>query len=166
MLAPYYSGIAGGSAITVSDGGSVRFFDSRGAAPANATSLDMHGPLSPTIPGSLRAMEAIHKAYGRLPWRDLFAPSIALARDGFVVFAQLEFELTTVKDWILSTPALREIYAPRGELLKRGDVCRRPKYAEALQMIAEKGADEFYTGTVAKLMLEDLNMQGGKWQAK
>ena len=38
------------------------------------------GAASCAIPGAALGLETAHKAFGRLPWRDLFQPSIELAR--------------------------------------------------------------------------------------
>ena len=40
------------------------------------------GPRAAGIPGVVRGLEYAHRKYGRLPWRELVRPAIALARDG------------------------------------------------------------------------------------
>src|SRR3954447_3505344 len=40
------------------------------------------GPASCAVPGAVAGLEATHRAYGRLPWRELLAPAVELARDG------------------------------------------------------------------------------------
>src|SRR3954467_14736000 len=40
------------------------------------------GPASCAVPGAVAGLEATHRAYGRLPWRQLLEPGIELARDG------------------------------------------------------------------------------------
>ena len=41
------------------------------------------------VPGVLAALKLAHDKYGKLPWAELFAPAIALARDGFSVSPRL-----------------------------------------------------------------------------
>ena len=41
------------------------------------------------IPGEIRGYETAHKMFGRLPWADLFTPSIAILNDGINVTAHL-----------------------------------------------------------------------------
>jgi gamma-glutamyltranspeptidase/glutathione hydrolase len=41
------------------------------------------------VPGELRGLEYLHKHYGRLPWADVMAPAIRVARHGFRVTEDL-----------------------------------------------------------------------------
>ena len=43
-----------------------------------------------------------------------------------------------------------ELLKPNGRFIKRGNLIKRTKYGKTLQKIAEVGADEFYSGQMAK----------------
>ena len=55
-------------------------------------------------------------------------------------------------------PHFREIFVNNatGELWKKGETYKRPTLAKTLRAVAEKGADEFYKGEVAKELIKDL----------
>ena len=103
LVEPQSSGIGGGAFILYWDGQRVQAFDGREAAPAGVTErlfLKADGSPMPFraaqiggrsvgVPGVLRALKLAHDQHGRLPWRDLFAPAIALARKGFAVSERL-----------------------------------------------------------------------------
>jgi gamma-glutamyltranspeptidase len=57
---------------------------------------------------------------------------------------------------------LREIFtdAMTGELLKEGDVFVWPNLAKTLRSVAEKGAEEFYSGQVGQDLADDLQKAG------
>src|SRR5271167_2434706 len=63
-------------------------FNGTGPAPAAATperyagAIPRIGPLSVSVPGTLAGLDLMHRRFGRLPWRDLFAEAIVYARDG------------------------------------------------------------------------------------
>ncbi len=56
----------------------------------------------------------------------------------------------------------RELYfRPDGELKRAGDVLRNPDMAATLRIIADEGADAFYTGRIAERIVEDMAAHGG-----
>src|SRR5687768_8065752 len=44
--------------------------------------LPPYGAVTVSVPGAVDGWWTLHQRYGRLPWRDLFAPAIALAEEG------------------------------------------------------------------------------------
>ena len=61
----------------------------------------------------------------------------------------------------LQDPAWRPDFAPNGKPLKRGDIMTRKRYAEALRNISKNGAEDFYTGSTARSMLQAIRNHGG-----
>src|SRR6266702_755791 len=91
VVEPGMSGIGGDGFYHVYNGAKGRavVFNGTGPAPAAATQegyasgIPRIGPLSISVPGMLAGLDAMHRNFGRLPWRDLFAEAIAFAREGF-----------------------------------------------------------------------------------
>src|SRR5689334_10615162 len=109
LVEPQSSGIGGGGFLLhyAADTRAVDSYDGRETAPASAhTEMFlqkdgrprpfaevMPGGLSVGVPGTLRLLELAHREHGRLPWRTLFQPAIALAEDGFTVSPRLADEI-------------------------------------------------------------------------
>lgn len=47
-----------------------------------------------------------------------------------------------------------------GEVLKESEIIKFPKLAETYRKIAEKGAEEFYTGQLADDLVKDIQAAG------
>lgn len=62
---------------------------------------------------------------------------------------------------ILNDSNFKEVFAPKGSLLKEGDMIYRKLYAKTLQSIADEGPDVFYNGWIAKEILKTVNSTGG-----
>src|SRR5205823_12487329 len=112
--------------------------------------------------GTAAGLEAAHRAYGKLPWRELVAPAVDLARDG-VELTRGQAYLHAILDLILRhTDEGRRIYQRDGERLVAGDRLTMPDLARTLERIAEHGARELYDGEVGRAISAYVREHGGE----
>lgn len=167
LVEPQSSGIGGGAFALFWDQRNKRIqsFDGRETAPAAASEdlfLDQNGePLqffdalsggrAVGVPGVIAMLELLHTQHGRLSWKELFAPAIALAEDGFLVPRQLSISLAKkVNPKLGQHNTARRYFFPRGEPLREGERVVNLAYADTLHRIAQGGAAAFYTGDIAQ----------------
>ncbi|KAF9616013.1 hypothetical protein IFM89_027952 [Coptis chinensis] len=171
VVNPMSSGIGGGGFMIVRSSSSqtAQAFDLRETAPLAATK-DMYaknpkakylGALSMGVPGEIAGLHEAWLKYGKLAWRTLCQPAIALARDGFVVTPYFASAIKKSGDMILTDLGLRQVLAPNGELLQKGDTCYNIELACTLEAIAEYGPQAFYNGTVGENFVKDVREAGG-----
>jgi len=122
--------------------------------------IDVHGAAAPLVPGLARAWEAMHRPFGRLPWKSLFDAAIDFAK-GHVVSQVLAKQAAGLRSKLASDPGCAAIYLPEGRPIAIGETLRQPALAATLAAIAAHGADAFYAGQVAHAMAEYFVDQGG-----
>jgi gamma-glutamyltranspeptidase/glutathione hydrolase len=165
LVEPQSSGIGGGAFILHHDAasGRVRAYDGRETAPA-ATD----GPLflgadgkpvgfaaavtsgrAVGVPGTLAALELAHRAHGRLPWREVVAPAIRRARDGFDVSPRLHALLSRDPYLRRDAAARAQFYRADGAPWPVGTRLVDPAYAETLERVAADGAAALQRGAIA-----------------
>ena len=126
------------------------------------TDRSVIGHLSSGVPGSVSGMWAAHQRYGSLKWRDLLEPALELAR-GFEVQPRFIGSLTPSMVRSLSRfPASAAQFLPRnGQPPQIGDTFRQPDLQATLQRIQERGADGFYEGETADLIVAEMERSNG-----
>ncbi len=173
QVEPQSSGVGGGSLILVYDkkDNKISAIDGREKAPAAAKPerflkadgkpFDWNdaypGGLSVGVPGTVKALEAAHKKYGKLTWKQLFEPAIKVAEDGFKISPRLNKALTTEADTLKKDAvALAFYYTEDGQPKAVGTVLRNPAFAKTLRILAEKGSAAFYTGEIAQDIVDKV----------
>jgi gamma-glutamyltranspeptidase/glutathione hydrolase len=115
------------------------------------------------VPGSVRGLELAHRRLGKLAWKELVLPAVALAEEGFVVSESLARGLNAELENVMGKyPASVAAYGkPGGGPWKAGDRLVLKDLAKTLRAVADGGADAFYTGWIADLIERDMRANGG-----
>ncbi len=153
-------------------GGDAHFVDYREKAPAAATRdmyLDAQGNViegasqigykSIGVPGSVAGMVYAEQKYGKLSLKQVMAPAIRLAREGYPLsWGQArDFE----RDKHLSEfPESRRVFQRDGNYYRPGEIFRQPDLARTLERIAAK-PDDFYHGSLARELAAAMQKGGG-----
>jgi len=158
VVEPMMSGLGGDAFYHVFDGttGKSVVFNGTGPAPRAATperyagGIPRSGPLSVSVPGMLAGLGMMHKQYGTLPWAQLCAEAIRLARDGFGAtphYTRFAGDLAPV---LRADKRSAAVFLRDGEGPAVGTTITQPELARALEEIAAEGADCLYRGTLSR----------------
>ncbi|TMQ15145.1 MAG: gamma-glutamyltransferase, partial [Deltaproteobacteria bacterium] len=127
----------------------------------NLTDSSLHGDLAAGVPGSVAGLWELHRKLGKKPWKQVIAPAIALARDGFEVGDRLHAAIVALAPLLAKSPAAAALWLPDGTPLAAGDKVRIPELATVLGRIAERGPDGFYKGETAAAIVAEMKAGGG-----
>jgi gamma-glutamyltranspeptidase/glutathione hydrolase len=112
------------------------------------------------VPGSVAGLYELHHKLGKKPWKDVVAPAIALARDGFVVDDNLHESIVRARG-LPKFPASAALWLPGGKARAAGETVKIPELATTLQRIADNGAAGFYTGPTADAIVAEMKAGHG-----
>jgi gamma-glutamyltranspeptidase / glutathione hydrolase len=173
---PSAGNIGGGGFMVIrTPPGAVTSFDFREKAPLKSTpamflaadgsidrSLTESGYLAPGVPGSVRGLEAAHKKFGTLAWKDVMMPAVTLAEQGFTMSPALARSLNGELARMVKFPASVAAYGkPGGAPWAAGDRLVLTDLGRTLRAVATGGADVFYKGWIADRIAEDMQAHGG-----
>lgn len=141
----------------------------RESAPAAATvdmfakGVNRYGHKVVGVPGTVRGLELAHKKFGRLPWKQVVAPAIKLAAEGFPLEPWSARSLNNLVADAPNHAELRRVLGKDGGhgSWQAGDVLKQPDLARTLTQIAEHGSDGFYSGPVAEAIEAEMKSGDG-----
>lgn len=114
------------------------------------------------VPGSVDGLLGVLERHGTLSRREIIAPALALARDGFPLPADIAGQLARLHSRFEPYPAsLAKFTRADASPLAAGDQFRQPDLAATLARIAEHGRAGFYAGTTADLIVAEMAQGGG-----
>ncbi len=176
VVHPQAGNLGGGGFALIRDGqtGDIRALDFREKAPAAAfekmyqdstgtviEGLSTKGALSSGVPGTVAGLYKLWETYGSLPWNDLVLYAARFAETGFEVDEILANDFISYADALSAFTETSDLFLPDGRPLKAGERFVQPELASVLYQIAAEGAETFYRGNIADLIVDGLGAHGG-----
>jgi gamma-glutamyltranspeptidase / glutathione hydrolase len=175
VVYPAAGNLGGGGFMTIQlADGRKTFLDFRETAPLAATpnmyldsagnvikGASTKGHLAVGVPGSVAGLEYAREKYGTRSRGALIAPAIAFAERGFVLDDGDIALFATANDDFKDDPATAAIFLNKGQPFKAGDRLVQKDLAKTLRLIAQRGTDGFYKGSIADAIAASSAMGNG-----
>ena len=150
--------------------------DFRSAAPKNLSKKDFlylknnydqrrYGYKASGVPGTVAGLLQTHDRYGKLPLKKILQPVIRQAQNGIVVSYDLNQAIGSANQISLDSES-KNIYYKNGSPVEEHFLMKRPDLAWAFSEIARNGEEAFYTGSIAKKMIQAMQENSGYITAK
>ncbi|MEP6573813.1 MAG: gamma-glutamyltransferase [Gemmatimonadota bacterium] len=125
------------------------------------TDKSLTGHLAAGVPGAVAGLTEAHHKFGKLPFAQVIAPAIALARDGFIVDDHRQRSIAGDSSRLVLFPASVASFLPGGHSPDVGSRLVQPDLARTLEAIRDNGAAGFYQGPVSDLIVAEMQRGGG-----
>lgn len=159
LVEPQSSGIGGGGYILYYDAetGERTAIDGREVAPLAADENYLLGTTpdaqrsgrSIGVPGIVAALDLVQSEHGKKEWAELFDSTRKTATEGFTISPRLGALIAESAEDLKLDPEAADYFLEEGQPRQAGATLANPEYAESLAMIADQGAESFYTGDFA-----------------
>lgn len=167
---PEAGNIGGGGFMTLFMNGKPYFLDYRETAPKAASrnmylnekgevieNMSLVGARAVGVPGTVMGLWEAHQKFGKLKWAELLTPAIGYAQNGFKVAEKQYMYRQEALELFKGTTNFNDYFGS----MKVGETLRQPELAKTLERIANKGADEFYKGETADLLVKQMEHDKG-----
>jgi gamma-glutamyltranspeptidase/glutathione hydrolase len=141
----------------------------------DVTKMPQEGIDTVTVPGAVEGWNKLHERFGHLDWKELFAPAIFYAENGFAVQELIGMDWQGSRAKLQKDPESRRVFLVHDEAPQFGEVFKNPDVAKTLRLLAAGGPQAFYKGEIAKSILatshelhgtmtaEDLSEFSAEW---
>jgi len=120
--------------------------------------------LSAGVPGSVAGFHHALTRYGTLTWEEVLQPAINLAENGFVIPHDLANTLASkrYRDRLSADPAASKVFFKKNkEIYSAGEILVQKDLAWTLKQLSQNGPEAFYAGEIAKLIVKEMERNGG-----
>ena len=116
------------------------------------------------VPGTVAGLWEAHQKLGSLPWEELVAPAVKLAREGIPITYSLYSGFSRSKQRFSSYPStMAKFFKADGSLYELGETWVQSDLANTLELIQNEGRDGFYKGEIAQRLVDGVQAAGGIW---
>jgi gamma-glutamyltranspeptidase/glutathione hydrolase len=129
--------------------------------PLDDGTIPPYSPYAWTVPGCADAWFALHARFGRLPMKELLAPTIAYAREGAPVPQVIAGSWARSVARFRDKPGFADVFLPGGKAPAEGEPFANPALADTLQLLATGGRDAYYKGDIARKIVAYSDKVGG-----
>jgi gamma-glutamyltranspeptidase/glutathione hydrolase len=132
--------------------------------PTNGALTDLNGHRATTVPSNLKVLDFAWRKHGSgcLSWQRLVEPAINCALEGYPLGPFRRRALLRHEGCIRRNPvAAMLLLAPDGSVPAEGTRMVSRQLGKTLKRIAMQGAEDFYTGEVAREIARDMSANGG-----
>ncbi len=126
--------------------------------------LSLNGPMAAGIPGVPAGIEHLVKHYGRLSLKEVLTPAIDQANNGFPVTGRYQKLMGFRSKVVRNYPEAASIFLNNNEIPVKGHLVVQKDLAQTLSAIAAKGKNGFYSGSVARKLVDSVKKSGGIWE--
>ncbi len=123
------------------------------------------GPASWSVPGCVRGWEDLRAKFGTRPLAEILQPAITYAEAGFAVSPVIGNDWQSAAASLAATPEAAATFLLEKNGKRRaphvGEIMTNRQLARTYQRLAEHGADEFYSGEIAKQIVAYSERVGG-----
>jgi len=112
------------------------------------------------IPGTLSGLTLALNKYGTMSLKEVMAPAIKLAEEGYEVSKTLNGIMRDNFEKLSKFPPAAKVYLKDGLPYEVGDKIVLGDLAKTYRLIAEKGPDVFYKGEIAEAIEREMKTSG------
>ena len=169
---PFSCGIGGGGFMLIYLAKEKRFItlDHRETAPAGfrsdafmrngkaiAWEEAVNSGMAVGVPGTVRGWDEALRRYGRMSFKQVLAPAIQVAQQGFAVTPIFHHLNQGAVEKFARYTSSSSLYLHEGKALPVGFHFKNPDLAKTYRIIAQAGVNGFYRGPVAQQLIQTVN---------
>jgi gamma-glutamyltranspeptidase / glutathione hydrolase len=180
VVEPHSAGIGGDMEAIYYSAKQHRLFglNAAGWAPASATPefyheqglnhVPFYGVYSATVPGTVDGWSRFLGRFGRMSLARVLQPSIETARQGFGLTERIQGDWRSYDEFYIrklrQDPESSKVFLRNGQVPPLYSIFRNPDLARAYELLAEDGADAFYSGPIGRAIVRRMNAGGAEWE--
>lgn len=123
--------------------------------------IPVEGPLSWSVPGCVDGWFELHERFGTTDFRQILKASIDYGRNGFPVTEIIAGYWKGAEKQLAKYPGSASTFLIDAHAPAEGVVFRNPDLARSYELIAQRGRDEFYRGSIARRIVAFSEENGG-----